>query len=133
VHGAAAPCQPGNDLQEAIDERQLLPLQFSSTCVEPPRETETQQKRIDSWIKQRAATQECIIFFYTDGYEYALTPAKYLSTRRRRCGRCSTGKARAGIAERGKSDIYRLVRTDNYAVLMLVKEVWTPVWIQCTS
>ena len=52
---------------------------------------ETQQQRIDSWIKQRAATQESIISFYTDGYEAALSPDKYLKaySRRPRYARCS--------------------------------------------
>lgn len=33
-----------------------------------------QQRRIDSWINQTVATQESIVSFYTDGFEYALIP-----------------------------------------------------------
>ena len=36
-----------------------------------------QQRRIDSWINQTVATQESIVSFYTDGFEYALTPSEY--------------------------------------------------------
>ena len=39
---------------------------------------ETQKTHIDSWIKQRAATLESIISFYTDGYEYDADGAKFL-------------------------------------------------------
>lgn len=37
-------------------------------------------------------------------------------------------KPELAASERGKTDIYRLVKKSNYAVLMLIKDsVWTPV------
>ena len=119
-------------LQTAIDERQAYFRSKYSSDMRLSRlydDEETQQKRIDSWIKQRAATQESIISFYTDGYEYALTPQKYLTYTPTEVRQMFNGqKPELDIAERGKTDIYRLVRKDNYAVLMLVKDsVWTPV------
>lgn len=119
-------------LQTAIDDRQAYFRSKYSSDMRLSRlydDEETQQKRIDSWIKQRAATQESIISFYTDGYEYALTPQKYLSYTPAEVRAMFGGqKPEQDIAERGKTDIYRLVRKDNYAVLMLVKDsVWTPV------
>jgi len=119
-------------LQNAIDERQAYFRSKYSSDMRLSRlydDEETQQKRIDSWIKQRAATIESIISFYTDGYEYALTPEKYLSYTPAEVRAMFGGqKPEQDITERGKTDIYRLVRTNGYAVLMLVKDsVWTPV------
>ena len=119
-------------LQEAIDERQAYFRSKYSSDMRLSRlydDEETQQNQIGSWIKQRAATQESIISFYTDGYEYALTPETYLSYTPAEVRAMFNGqKPVQDIAERGKTDIYRLVRKDNYAVLMLIKDsVWTPV------
>jgi hypothetical protein len=119
-------------LQTAIDDRQTYFRSKYSSDMRLNRlydDEETQQKRIDSWIKQRAATQESIISFYTDGYEYALTPQKYLTYTPAEVRAMFGGqKPEQDITERGKTDIYRLVRKDNYAVLMLIKDsVWTPV------
>ena len=90
---------------------------------------ETQQQRIDSWIKQRAATQESIISFYTDGFEFALTPEKFESYTPAEVRAMFEGqKPEVASSERGKTDIYRLVKKNNYAVLILIKDsVWTPV------
>ena len=119
-------------LQTAIDERQAYFRSKYSSDMRLSRlydDEETQQKRIDSWIKQRAATQESIISFYTDGYEYALTPQKFLEYTPAQVRAMYGGqKPEQDITERGKTDIYRLVRKDNYAVLMLIKDsVWTPL------
>ena len=119
-------------LQDAIDERQMYFRSKYSSDMRLSRlydDEETQLKRIDSWIKQRAATQESIISFYTDGYEYALTPGKYLDYTPAEVRAMFAGqKPEQDITERGKTDIYRLVRKNNYAVLMLIKDsVWTPV------
>ena len=119
-------------LQEAIDERQAYFRSKYSSDMRLSRlydDEETQQKLIDGWIKQRAATIESIISFYTDGYEYALTPQTYLDYSPAEVRAMISGqKPELDITERGKTDIYRLVRKDNYAVLMLIKDsVWTPV------
>ncbi|MBN1776794.1 MAG: hypothetical protein JW811_01615 [Clostridiales bacterium] len=119
-------------LQEAIDERQAYFRSKYSSDMRLSRlydDEETQKTRIDSWIKQRAATRESIISFYTDGYESALTPQTYLNYSPAEVRAMVGGqKPERDIAERGKTDIYRLVRKDNYAVLMLIRDsVWTPV------
>lgn len=89
----------------------------------------TQQQRIDSWIKQKVATQESIVSFYTDGFEYALTPAefeKYTPSEVR--SMINGNRPATSTAQRGRSNLYRLVKQNNYAVLMLVEDsVWNPV------
>ena len=133
VHGARGNLvNEESILQTAIDERQAYFRSKYSSDTRLSRlydDEETQQKRIDSWIKQRAATVESIISFYTDGYEYALTPEKYLTYTPAEVRAMFGGqKPVQDITERGKTDIYRLVRTNGYAVLMLIKDsVWTPV------
>ncbi len=133
VHGARGNLiNQESILQSAIDERQAYFRSKYSSDMRLSRlydDEETQQKRIDSWIKQRAATQESIISFYTDGYEYALTPTKYQTYTPAEVRAMFGGQVpEQDITERGKTDIYRLVRTDNYAVLLLIRDsVWTPV------
>ena len=89
----------------------------------------TQQQRIDSWIKQKVATQESIVSFYTDGYEYALTPSEYEKFTPSQVRNMINGqRPETSTAARGRTDLYRLVRQNNYAVLMLVKDSdWNPV------
>ena len=89
----------------------------------------TQQQRIDSWIKQKVATQESIVSFYTDGFEYALTPAefeKYTPSEVR--SMINGNRPATSTAQRGRTNLYRLVKQNNYAVLMLVEDsIWNPV------
>ena len=119
-------------LATAIDERQKYFRSKYSSDMRLNRlfdDEETQQQRIDSWIKQRAATQESIISFYTDGYEVALTPDKFQTYTPAEVRAMFNGqRPEVAASERGKTDIYRLVKKSNYAVLMLIKDsVWTPV------
>ncbi|NLV58130.1 MAG: hypothetical protein GXY67_05115 [Clostridiales bacterium] len=121
-----------NILDTAISQRQnQIRAKFSSDMrLNRLYDDETTQKqRIESWIKQWAATQESIVSFYTDGYEHALTPAvfeKYTPTEVRDM---INGKRPEGTtSSRGRINIYRLVKKTNYAVLMLIKDnTWNPV------
>ena len=89
---------------------------------------ETQQQRIDSWIKQRHATRQSIVSFYSDGFEHALNLTefeKYSPTEVR--AMINGQKPELPTASRGKTNIFRLVRENDYAVLMLVKDsTWNP-------
>ena len=88
-----------------------------------------QQRRIDSWINQTVATQESIVSFYTDGFEYALTPAEYEKYTPSQVRAMINGeKPQTSTAARGRTNLYRLVKQNNYAVLMLVRNTnWNPV------
>jgi len=89
----------------------------------------TQQQRIDSWIKQKVATQDHIVSFYTDGFEYALTPTEYEKYTPSEVRSMINGnRPAASTAQRGRTNLYRLVKQNNYAVLMLVEDsIWNPV------
>lgn len=88
----------------------------------------TQSQRIDSWITPKFAAQESIVSFYTDGFEYALSPTAYESYTPTQVRNMINGeKPQVSTAARGRTDLYRLVKKDNYAVLMLVRDnTWTP-------
>ena len=88
-----------------------------------------QQRRIDSWINQTVATQESIVSFYTDGFEYALTPTEYEKYTPSQVRAMINGeKPQTSTAARGRTNLYRLVKQNNYAVLMLVRNTnWNPV------
>lgn len=89
----------------------------------------TQQQRIDSWIRQKVATQESIVSFYTDGFEYALTPGEYEKYTPSQVRSMMNGqRMETSTAARGRTNLYRLVRQNNYAVLMLVRDSnWNPI------
>ncbi len=89
----------------------------------------TQQQRIESWIKPKLAAQESIVSFYTDGFEHALSPELFENYTPSQVRSMFNGeKPETSAAERGKIDLYRLVKKDNYAVLLLVNEKnWNPM------
>lgn len=89
----------------------------------------TQLQRIESWIKPKLATQESsIVSFYTDGFEHALSPELFETYTPSQVRSMINGiKPETSAAERGRIDLYRLVKKDNYAVLMLINDRnWNP-------
>lgn len=88
----------------------------------------TQKQRIESWIKPKLAAQESIVSFYTDGFEHALSPELFETYTPSQVRSMIAGeKPQISAAERGRIDLYRLVRKDNYAVLMLINDKnWNP-------
>jgi hypothetical protein len=87
-----------------------------------------QEKRIESYTRQRSANQESLVSFYTDGYEQLNTgnfeefsPAQVRAM-------LNGQKPEKTVVQRGRTTIYRLVREGNWGVLLLLDEpVWTPV------
>ena len=119
-------------LSEAITERQNYFRSKYSSDMRLNRlydDEATQQQRIDSWIKQKIAVQDSIVSFYTDGFEYALTPSEYEKYTPAEVRAMINGqRPETSTAQRGRTDLYRLVKQNNYAVLMLVQDnLWNPV------
>jgi hypothetical protein len=88
----------------------------------------TQLKRIQSYTKQRAATQESLVSFYTDGYEELNTSnfEQFSPTQVR--AMLNGAKPEKSAVERGRTTIYRLVRQNGWGVLLLLNSPdWTPV------
>ncbi|MEG0493044.1 MAG: HlyD family efflux transporter periplasmic adaptor subunit [Clostridia bacterium] len=119
-------------LQTAIKQRQAYFRSKYSSDMRLNRlfdDETTQQSRIDSWIKQKGAMEERIVSFYTDGFEHALTPAKFEQYTPVEVRAMMNGqKPAVSTASRGRTDLYRLVKQNNYAVLMLIKDnTWNPI------
>jgi len=122
--------------QEQILDTAILQRQnyFRTKYSEEPRLTRlfddeaTQTQRIESWIKQKSANQESIVSFYTDGYEYALSPSNFESYTPTQVRNMINGeKPDAGVASRGRTTLYRLVKQQDYVVLLLIRDsTWTP-------
>lgn len=118
-------------LAEAIDDRQSYFRTKYATDTRLSRlydDENTQKQRIESWIKPKLAAQESIVSFYTDGFEHALSPELFETYTPSQVRSMINGeKPQTSAAERGRIDLYRLVRKDNYAVLLLVNEKnWNP-------
>lgn len=89
-----------------------------------------QVQRISTWTKQYAAAADGLISFYTDGFEKALNMTTYgdfspAEVRSMYNGRVPAAEETTG---RNATDIYRMVRQEPWAVLMLCNERdWTPI------
>ncbi len=121
-----------NILETAIKQRQSYFRSKYSSDMRLNRlfdDENTQQQRIDGWIKQKVATQESIVSFYTDGFEQALSPNSYETYTPSQVRSMMQGeKPSTSAASRGRTALYRMVKQNNYAVLMLVKDsTWNPV------
>lgn len=120
-------------LSSAMQERQIYMKQKypdDQKLVRLYDDENTQLQRISTWTKQYAATANGLVSFYTDGFETALnmtnygdyTPAQVRSMYKGAVP--DTGET----VQRNMVPIYRLVRQEPWAVLMLCNEQeWTPV------
>ncbi len=90
---------------------------------------QSQLQRISSWTKQYVATEEGIVSFYSDGYEYSLTAETYANFSPAEVRRMYQGtKPEQTSAQKSKTTIYRMVRDGKWYVLFLAKDSeWNPV------
>ncbi|MGN0972129.1 MAG: HlyD family efflux transporter periplasmic adaptor subunit [Aristaeellaceae bacterium] len=119
-------------LDAAIDARQLYLKQKYSSDQRLSRlydDELSQMQRIQSWTKAYAATQEGLVSFYSDGYEYSLTAANYDTFIPSEVRRMYNGyKPEKSTTDKGKTTIYRTVRDGMWYVLFLSDDsTWTPV------
>lgn len=89
-----------------------------------------QLKKIESWTTTYTAKEDCIVSFYTDGYENMvnantygmLTPAEVRSVVR------GVAPQQATAVERGSDPIFRTVIEDEwYALFLCTDREWNPV------
>ena len=88
-----------------------------------------QLKRIESWTKQYTATQDGIVSFYSDGYEYGLTSTDFVRFSPQDVRSMIGGSVpEKTIVQKGRTTIYRLVRPNVWNVLFLVSDpTWNPL------
>ncbi|MBR6185809.1 MAG: hypothetical protein IKQ41_06050 [Clostridia bacterium] len=91
----------------------------------------TQLQRISTWTKQFATSANGLVSFYTDGYEKALNMSTYADFGPAEVRNMFNGqvpKVESSVSTRNSTDIYRLVRKEKWAILMLCSEKnWTPM------
>ena len=119
-------------LDAAIDARQQYLKQKYSSDQRLTRiydDELSQEQRIQSWTKAYAATQEGLVSFYSDGYEYSLTAANYDTFIPADVRRMYNGyKPEKSTTDKGRTTIYRTVRDGMWYVLFLSDDsTWTPV------
>ena len=94
-------------------------------------EENNQLQRISTWSKQFAPTNDGLVSFYTDGYEPALNMTTYADFSPAQVRDMYNGRVPqvAGqTAVRNSTDVYRLVKKEPWAVLLLCSDQdWTPV------
>lgn len=94
-------------------------------------EENNQMQRISTWSKQFAAMNDGLVSFYTDGYEPALNMTTYADFSPAQVRAMYNGAApqvQGQVVSRNSTDIYRLVKKEPWAVLLLCSDQeWTPV------
>ena len=91
---------------------------------------QSQLQRISSWTKQEMAiTDQAIVSFYSDGYEYELTTKSYDQYSPAQVRAMINGqKPESDSASKGRTTIYRLVKDGHWYVLMLIRDnSWNPI------
>ncbi|MGN0778631.1 MAG: HlyD family efflux transporter periplasmic adaptor subunit [Aristaeellaceae bacterium] len=119
-------------LDAAIDARQQYLKQKYASDQRLSRlydDEQSQLQRIQSWTKAYAATQEALVSFYSDGYEYSLNASTYATFIPSEVRRMYNGyKPEKSTTDKGKTTIYRMVRDGTWYVLFLCDDnSWTPV------
>lgn len=94
-------------------------------------EENNQLQRISTWSKQFAPTNDGLVSFYTDGYEPALNMSTYADFSPAQVRDMYNGwvpQVQGQTNVRNSTDIYRLVKKEPWAVLLLCSDQdWTPV------
>ena len=90
---------------------------------------QNQLQRISSWTTPYTATEDGLISFYSDGYEYGLKLSNYDEFSPAQVRDMLNGqKPENNLLKTGKTTIYRLVRDGRWIVLMLIRDSnWNPV------
>lgn len=120
-------------LEQVIEERQLYMHQKYSEDQKLTRlwdDENTQLQRISSWTKQHIAASDGLVSFYTDDFELALnmnTYASYSPAQVRKIYQGQVPETENALSKKAVP-VYRLVRQEPWAVLMLCNEMeWTPI------
>ena len=94
-------------------------------------EERNQLQRIATWSKQFAAPHNGLVSFYTDGFESALNMTNYADYTPAQVRSMYSGhvpQMQEKTPSRNSTDVYRLVRSEPWVVLMLCSDQdWTPI------
>ncbi|MGI6670451.1 MAG: HlyD family efflux transporter periplasmic adaptor subunit [Christensenellales bacterium] len=132
VRGAA-----GNMINQEALLREAMAARYSYLRQKYPDDTKlsrlydnenNQLQRIETWAKQFAASDNGLVSFYTDGFEAALNMNNYANYTPQQVSDMLAGRVPEAYQRLpNHTDIFRLVRQYNYAVLLLSdNEDWNP-------
>ena len=132
VRGAA-----GNMINQEALLREAMAARYSYLRQKYPDDTKlsrlydnenNQLQRIETWAKQFAASDNGLVSFYTDGFEAALNMNNYANYTPQQVSDMLAGHVPEAYQRLpNHTDIFRLVRQYNYAVLLLSdNEDWNP-------
>lgn len=129
VHGARGSVNSlEKSLRDAMQAQQIYIKQKNPDDQKLSRlydDENTQEQRISTWTKQFAASADGLVSFYTDGYEKALNMSTYADFSPAQVRAMYNGQApqvETSVGARNATDIYRLVKKEQWAVLMLCNE-----------
>lgn len=88
-----------------------------------------QLKRIESWTTTYTASEECLVSFYTDGYESTINAQTFDAISIADAKAVMNGQTlEMDTVARGKESIFRTVRPDTwYAILVTGDKEWNPI------
>lgn len=86
-------------------------------------------KKIESWTVTYLADQDCIVSFYTDGYENTLRATEIDAIDAAMARAVIAGEApQMTTAQRGRTAVFRTVQNDGWALLLVSHDKnWNPV------
>ena len=89
----------------------------------------SQLQRIQSWTKKYVSSQEAIVSFYSDAYEYGLNSQNYATFTPSQVRAMFNGqRPEAATSLKGKTTLYRLIRDGSWNVLFLSRGTdWNPI------
>lgn len=92
-------------------------------------EESRQLKKIESWTTTYDAKEECIVSFYTDGYESTVNASTYETLTPAQVRTVLAGQTlETDVVSRGRDPIYRTVKPEGwYALLASPEKNWNPV------
>ena len=117
-------------LTSSLSRRQeYLKEKYYSSLVQLYDEETSLIKKIQSWTATYLADRDCIVSFYTDGWENTLTPETYDTTEISQVHSVLAGDSPPmSTAQRGRTSVFRQVTTHGWYLLLLSNDKnWNPV------
>ena len=111
--------------QDYLDQKYASDQSFNRTKDD----ARAQSQRIDGWTKLYTASEEGLVSFYSDGYEYRVNANTYMNFEPSEVRAMINGKQpEKTTVQKSRTTIYRLVRDNEWYVMFLSDDTeWKPV------
>lgn len=93
------------------------------------KEEETLSKRIQGWTNTELADMDCVVSFYTDGYENMLAPSGFDDITLQQVQTVLAGETpQMTVSQRGRTAVYRKINPQGWYLLLVSRDdTWNPV------